>query len=113
MSQCRPERFSPPLSGYAVPSARWTVPPIFSSNRMFRVKMSMPSLRPNANSPARRAPSSMPIICSRKSCAARGRRLDDLAALEPEPHVVHLAALEDRRVREVDRARRRGPRSAP
>ena len=68
MSQCRPDLFLPPVSGYAVPSARWHVPPIFSSKSVFFVYCAIPSFRPKANSPTRRAPSSIAIICSRKSC---------------------------------------------
>ena len=33
-SQCTADSFVPPVSGYERPSARWTVPPIFSSNRI-------------------------------------------------------------------------------
>src|SRR4051794_8821129 len=41
MSQCKPESFSPPTFLKLAPSARWIVPPIFSSKRMSRVKRSI------------------------------------------------------------------------
>ena len=101
MSQCSAERFVPPHSGYAVPSARCIVPPIFSSKRMLRVKTRTASFRPKASSPTRRAPSSSATISCEEVLAARGRRLDHLARLEAQAHVVDLPAAEDRREREA------------
>ena len=60
-SQCSADSFLPPVSGYERPSARWTVPPIFSSNSVAPIARSMPKFVPMPISPRRRAPSS---VCS-------------------------------------------------
>ena len=58
-SQCSADSFLPPVSGYERPSARWTVPPIFSSKRIVPIGRSMPKFVPMPSSPRRRAPSSV------------------------------------------------------
>ena len=50
MSQWIADSFLLPVSGYPAPSARWKLPLIFSSNRIWRVKWVMPALVPMANS---------------------------------------------------------------
>ena len=46
MSQWTADSLMPPVSGYERPTARWTVPPIFSSNRIAPTGRSMPKLVP-------------------------------------------------------------------
>jgi len=46
MSQWTADSFVPPVSGYERPSARWIVPPIFSSNRIVPIARSMPKFVP-------------------------------------------------------------------
>ena len=65
MSQCTADWLTLPVSGYPAPTAMWMVPPIFSSNRMLRMKRSIPKFVPNANSPIRRAPASVSSVFTR------------------------------------------------
>ena len=101
MSQCSAERFVPPHSGYAEPSARCIVPPIFSSKRMLRVKTRTRVVQPERElaHPPRALVERDHLL--QEVLAARGGRLDDLALLEAQAHVVHLPAAEDRGEREA------------
>ena len=42
MSQWMADSFTPPVSGYDRPRARWIVPPIFSSSSVIPTARSMP-----------------------------------------------------------------------
>ena len=63
----------PPVSGYERPSARWTVPPIFSSSRIIPVRRVMPVFVPMPSSPSRRAPGSVSSVASRCSAPRSAR----------------------------------------
>ena len=67
MSQWTVETFVPPMFGKPVPSARWTVPSIFSSKSVFRMWRVMPGLQPIPSSPSLRAPSSVSSVSRRYS----------------------------------------------
>ena len=62
MSQWIELSFVPPMKVYELPSARWTVPSIFSSKPTFFMKRWMPGLQPMPSSPSRRAPSSVSSV---------------------------------------------------
>ena len=71
------------------PSARWTVPPIFSSKRSLPREVRAPRRSDRTRTRrARRAPSSIAEHLAEEVLAARGCRLDHLAALEAQPHVL-------------------------
>ena len=65
MSQWTALSFVPPVSGYERPTAKWTVPPIFSSNRIAPIGRSIPRFVPIPISPRRRAPGSVSSVASR------------------------------------------------
>jgi hypothetical protein len=97
MSQWIVESFVPPGSGKPFPTATWTVPSIFSSNRVFFMYRVMPGLQPMPSSPRRRAPSSRSSVSNQEVLVDVGRRIDDLAALEAQTPVRPLAAGVDHR----------------
>ena len=70
MSQWTALWFSPPMTASPAPTARWTVPSIFSSKSVLRVWRWMPGLQPMPSSPTRRAPSSVSSAPSRNSSFA-------------------------------------------
>ena len=79
-SQCTADSFVPPVSGYERPSARWTVPPIFSSNRIAPDRAVDAEVRADAR--ARRGsarPGRSRASRCRYAVAALGARADDLA----------------------------------
>ena len=96
-SQWTARAFLPPVSGYERPSARWTVPPIFSSNRIVPVGRSMPKFVPMPISPSRRAPSSVASAALQVVVAAVGPRRDDLAVAERQLDAVDVDARGRRR----------------
>ena len=63
--------FLPPSSGKPLPTARWTVPSIFSSKAAFFMCCVMPGLQPMPSSPSRREPSSVSSVARRKSSFKR------------------------------------------
>ena len=65
MSQWTADVLVPPVSGYDEPTARWTVPPIFSSKRIAPTGRSMPKFVPMPSSPSRLAPSSVASVARR------------------------------------------------
>ncbi len=65
MSQCTADSLTPPVSGYERPTARWTVPPIFSSSRIIPTGWSMPKFVPMPISPSSDAPSSVASVSRR------------------------------------------------
>ena len=85
MSQWIELLFVPPVKEYELPSARWTVPSIFSSKPTFFMNRWMPGLQPMPSSPSRRAPSSVSSVWIRNSSFDPRGGVDDAAALEDEP----------------------------
>ena len=74
-------------SRVAGPSAKWTVPPIFSSSSVRPVNRGSAELVPIANSPSRRAPSSMVERRVRTSSPSRAR-LDHHPRSNTQAHAV-------------------------
>ena len=104
MSQWIALSFLPPVEEYELPTARWTVPSIFSSNATFFMKRWMPGLQPIPSSPSRRAPSSVSSMRSRNS-SPLAPSVDDASALEDEAHADDLVAVVDgRELAELDDA---------
>ena len=73
MSQWTADSFVPPVSGYDRPTARCTVPPIFSSSRIIPTGRSMPKFVPIPISPSSEAPSSVASVSRRYSSPRSAR----------------------------------------
>ena len=69
----------PPVEVYELPTARWTVPSIFSSKPTVFVNLWMPGLQPIPSSPSTRAPSSR----SRVSISTSSFDVADASTMRP------------------------------
>ena len=108
MSQWIELVFVPPVNVYELPTARCTVPSIFSSNATFFMKRWMPGLQPIPSSPSTaRAFVDVECLDQERLAGARGR-VDDAAAFEDEARAVDLVAVvHGRELGELDHALRR------
>ena len=97
MSQWSWLTFVPPTSGRPLPSARWTVPSIFSSKSVFFMCRVIPGLQPMPSSPEPAGALVEVELLEQELLVGLRRGVDDLPALEAEADPAHLAAAVDRR----------------
>ena len=102
MSQWTADSLTPPVSGYERPTARCTVPPIFSSNRIVPTGRSMPKFVPIPISPSARRAGVGGERLAQVVLALVGARRDDPAGAELELDPLDRHAARARRDREAD-----------